>query len=613
MEKRFFILMLCYLVVNQVFAQNVIPYPKVCEYNVSGDFTEIKSVVVNGVERNALSYLIDDVTDNTDMTDFFDDIYTLSVKSGDVQITGREIRAYQTLKQLAVDNKLQDIYVADEPAYKFRTFMHDVGRNFQSIEMLKKDIDLMCFYKLNVFHWHLTDHPAWRIECKAYQQLNDPQYQRKGRDEGEFYSYDEIRDLIHYAKQCGVLVIPEIDMPGHSTYFNSTFGFSMDSDEGKVVLERCLKEFFDEIPKDICPYIHIGSDEIHIADPKGFMAWAEKIVKDSGRIAVAWDPGLPASETTIRQIWNAAEVANVNAVSKKGKYLDSFVGYLNYYDPILFTNRAFLHTACAQAVPDTSVALGGVLCLWNDVRVADKDKIALHNGLTNGMMAFAERFWRGGNAGFVEEPNILPNPNSEAGIALLEFENRMKYHRDFLLDRPVLWHPNAKTEWIISLQSGDTVSCIRAWGGAVDMEMLCKYNNISFDKTTAYPVEAWAETNIYSDKDTIINAWVGFEAPARSNRISNGIGKQGKWECDGRMFVNDEEIFPPLPWNEPEKYCYHFNTWLRPQEEEPYTDEQFYWMRQPVKINLKKGDNRIKLYVPKVFAGQRWTFAALFE
>jgi hypothetical protein len=124
-----------------------------------------------------------------------------------------------------------------------------------------------------------------------------------------------------------------------------------------------------------------------------------------------------------------------------------------------------------------------------------------------------------------------------------------------------------------------------------------------------YPEETTEDNGYYSEEETTIEAWVGFEAAARSNRISGGIGPQGKWENKGRLFVNENEIFPSQSWNEPEKYAFHFNTWAKPEEEFPYTDEQFYWMREPVKINLKKGNNEVKLYIPKTFKGQRWSFA----
>ena len=519
------------------------------------------------------------------------DEYYLSSKNGNVVIEGNVIWAKQTLKQLADENnRIPDVEIHDWSAYPFRGFMHDTGRNFQTIDMLKETIDLMSLYKINYFHWHLTDNPAWRIECKAYPQLNDPQYQRPGRDCGKFYTYDEIRELIAYAKERGITIMPEIDMPGHSAYFRNAFGFSMDSEEGMKVLEKCIDEFCEEIPASLCPYLHIGSDEVYIADPKGFMRFTENLCKKHNRIAMAWDPGLPSDSTTVRQIWNTAAGSNAAQTKKGGKYVDSFMGYLNYYDPIYFTNKVFLHKACAQDVPDTTNALGGILCLWNDVRVDDKTRISLHNGMINGMMVYAERFWDGGEGSWDE---------------LSEFEDKMSYHKNHIVkNHDVRWHPNAMTSWKIKIEGKDT---LYARGGAVDVNDLCTENSITVGDT----VSAWAFTNINSECDTTIKVWVGFEAAVRSNRISGGIGPQGKWENQGRLFVNDKEYFPAQKWNEPEKYEFHFNTWHKPEEELPYTDEQFYWMREPLSIDLKQGDNEIKLYIPKTFRGQRWSFGFL--
>ncbi|MBQ2906841.1 MAG: family 20 glycosylhydrolase [Bacteroidales bacterium] len=519
------------------------------------------------------------------------DEYYLSSKNGNVVIEGNVIWAKQTLKQIADENnRIPDVEIHDWSAYPFRGFMHDTGRNFQTIDMLKETIDLMSLYKINYFHWHLTDNPAWRIECKAYPQLNEPQYQRPGRDCGKFYTYDEIRELIAYAKERGITIMPEIDMPGHSAYFRNAFGFSMDSEEGMKVLEKCIDEFCEEIPASLCPYLHIGSDEVYIADPKGFMRFTENLCKKHNRIAMAWDPGLPSDSITVRQIWNTAAGSNAAQTKKGGKYVDSFMGYLNYYDPIYFTNKVFLHKACAQDVPDTTNALGGILCLWNDVRVDDKTRIALHNGMINGMMVYAERFWNGGEGSWDE---------------LSEFEDKMSYHKSHIVkNHDVRWHPNATTSWKIKIDGNDT---LYARGGAVDVNDLCTENSITVGDT----VSAWAFTNINSKCDTTIKVWVGFEAAARSNRISGGIGPQGKWENQGRLFVNDKEYFPAQKWNEPEKYEFHFNTWHKPEEELPYTDEQFYWMREPLSIDLKQGDNEIKLYIPKTFRGQRWSFGFL--
>ena len=560
---------------NKTFTtENIIPTPKELTIN-DNKLHPLKDVVVSESSENLI------YPQNKDE-------YYLKSENGNVVIEGNEVWARQTLDQL-VDkkNRIPDVEIHDWSAYPFRGFMHDTGRNFQTIEMLKETIDLMSLYKINVFHWHLTDNPAWRIECKVYPQLNDAQYQRPGRDCGKFYTYDEIRDLIAYAKERGIMVMPEIDMPGHSAFFNKAFGFSMDSEEGMKVLEKCIEEFCNEIPASLCPYLHIGSDEIYISDPKGFMKFTEGLCKKHNRIAMAWDPGLPSDTTTVRQIWNTAAGSNAASTKKGGKYVDSFMGYLNYYDPIYFTNKVFLHKACAQDVPDTTNALGGILCLWNDVRVDDKTRIALHNGMINGMMVYAERFWNGGE-GSLEK--------------LYAFEDKMSHHKENLLqEHDVRWAPNAQTTWKIKIGNNDTLV---AHGGAIDVDDILTANSIKVGDT----VSAWACTNIYSEKDTEVKMWVGFEAAARSNRISGGIGPQCRWENDGRMFVNGEEIFPAKPWDEPDEYAFYFNTWHRPEEEIPYTDEQFYWMREPVTIKLKKGNNEIKLYIPKTFRGQRWSF-----
>ena len=531
------------------------------------------------------------------------DEYQLIVKKGRAMISGNEAWAQSTLDQLVDENgKIADCEVHDWAAYPFRGFMHDTGRNFQPISILKETIDLMSFYKLNYFHWHLTDYPAWRIECRAYPQLNDPQYHRKGRDEGKFYTYDEIREVIAYAKERGITVVPEIDMPGHSTYFKDAFGFTMDSVEGQKVLEKCFEEFFDEIPKSDCPYIHIGSDEVWIEDPKGFMQWIENLMDKYDRQPIAWDPGLPASDKVIRQIWNEAAGFNAAASEKSGKYLDSFVGYLNYYDPMLFTSRLFLHTAAAQAAPDTTKALGGILCLWNDVRVDKKENIALHNGMINGMMAFAERFWNGGNAGKVENENLPTGPLTEAGARLAHFEEKMSLHRDRFHKNTMRWVANSQIEWQVKIDENEAFT---AFGGAVDLDAFCQAHQINLGDTAL----AVAQTVITAERDMDIEAWMGFCTPARSNRNGYGIGQQSQWEGGCQCFVNGKEILPPTDWNEPGKYDYRFHTWGKPEEEEPFTDEQLYWMRQPAKIHLNKGENRVEIKTPKTYKSLRWSFA----
>lgn len=544
-----------------------------------------------------------------------DEGYTLRVRNGKATLRARTARglvwARQTLRQLTDENgRAFQVSITDYPAFAIRGFMHDTGRNFRTIGQLKRDIDLFSFYKLNVFHWHLTDHPAWRIECKAYPQLNDARFQRKGRGEGRFYTYEEIRNLFQYAAERGITVIPEIDMPGHSEYFTRTFGFSMDSPRGMEVLKTCLEEFFREIPRTLCPYIHIGSDEVRVKSPEAFMRFTEKLVSDAGRKPICWDPGLPPSASTIRQIWSERMGNDIGKARCAYPYLDSYMGYLNHGDPLLNVARNFLHTPCSVGKGDDR-ALGGILCLWNDVRVDDEKLTFPHNGMPETLLPFAERFWCGGSMTQPGAEPLLPAPESTLGQRLAEFERRMSYHRGhFLQDWGMRWVANAAQPWRITLPEPpgaerSRMKWVSAWGGTVDMLALCRTYGVKVRPT----MDAWAMTEIYSPSDTVVTAMVGFDVPSRSNRMSDGMGYNGYWECRGRLFVNDTEIFPPKPWNHPGAYCYHYPTWFRPENEIPYTDEQLFWMREPARFRVHKGWNRVVLYCPQVFPNNYWYFS----
>ena len=597
MKKLLFTLLFCAFV-SALAAQNIIPQPKQIKY-LSQKLVKVKSIDIKTIPTDGAP----------------SEQYTLTTKGGKAVIIAQSKQAenwgVSTLRQLTnKDGYVPEVEIVDYPAFPIRGFMHDTGRNFREVALLKKDIDLMSFYKLNVFHWHLTDNPAWRIESHAYPQLNDPKFHTKGRDEGKFYTYDQIRDVISYAKERGVMIIPEIDMPGHSAYFNRTFGFSMATAEGMKILEVCLKEFFKEIPKEDCPYLHIGSDEVRVNDPEGFMAFCEKIVKDHGRIAMAWDPGLPPADDTYCQIWRSQVSDLLKKEPYPRPYIDSYMGYLNNSCPFINTSRYFLHYACtANGANDK--ARGGIICLWNDVNVDDQTKLLPHNGMPEGAAAFAERFWVGGEGYGLEIEDLIPSPDSKAHKDLVDFEKRLIYHRDnFLADYDTRWVANASQPWRVTVPAvkGTPMSQIKwtkAWGGVIDLHALAAANKVELKPQ----MEAWLETEIYVERDTVITAMVGFESPARSNRISDGIGKQGRWEAEGQLFVNGIEIFPSFDWHEPEKYRYHFNTWGHPGGEIPYTDEQLFWTRTPSRIPLKSGWNKIRLHSSRLFNINNWVAA----
>lgn len=162
----------------------------------------------------------------------------------------------QTLEQLKT-TKNKKIYlpqcdITDWPAFRIRGFMHDVGRSYIPLEELKREISLLSRYKINVFHWHLTENQAWRLECRKYPQLNAPENME--REKGKFYTLEEARQLVEFCKQHQVLLIPEIDMPGHSAAFERTFKTDMQSEKGTQI----LKDIIDEVCATFdVPYLHI--------------------------------------------------------------------------------------------------------------------------------------------------------------------------------------------------------------------------------------------------------------------------------------------------------------------------------------------------------------------
>ena len=542
--------------------------------------------------------------------------YTLEIKGTTAVLRAKSAQglvwAKATLAQLHDDEGLVRIVkIKDYPAVPSRGFMHDTGRNFRSVENLKKDIDLFSAYKLNVFHWHLTDNPAWRIESKCYPQLNDPKYCPAARNPGKFYTYDEIREVIRYAKERGVMIIPELDIPGHSQYFWTIFGVQMESEKGMKILDKLFAEFFAEIPAKDCPYIHLGSDEVRrkMKDAEGFVRYYEQFLAKHNRIPIVWDPGIKPSSTTVCQIWNEA-IKNSIAENKtyKNPYLDSYMGYLNHSNPVNNMHRHFLHQMCA-AEKANECALGGILCLWNDVRLESEEQLFPVNGMPIVMLPFAERAWVGGKGYGLDYDMVVPGPENQGYHDLVAFEKKIIYHRDHhFKDIDCHWVANAHIPWQVTIPAAkgtkmEDMKWEKAYGGSVNLHAFAKAHG---GYTGAQRI-AYLKTEIYSDKDREISAWVSLETPSRSTRRSAGIGEQGEWETGGKVTINGEPVVPPTPWNEPGMYSYHFSTYKYPDIQNlAWTNEQLFWMREPAKIKLKKGWNTLLIEAPLHYQTPFW-------
>lgn len=276
------------------------------------------------------------------------DAYRLEVTSDRIVITAHQPQALlhgiSTLRQISYTRKdhksLPAVWIEDRPAFGYRGLMLDASRHFLPITFLKKYIDLLSLYKLNTFHWHLTDGAGWRLEIKKYPELtnfaawrtdaNWKSWWNNGRKYAEigspaafggYYTAEQAKDLVHYAAKRGITVIPEIEMPAHSeevlaAYPNlSCYGLPYKNSEfciGNEDTFKFLQNVLDEV-LEIFPskYIHIGGDEadktawkqcpkcqrlikdLNLKDEHGLQSYSikrmETYLSSKGRKLIGWD------------------------------------------------------------------------------------------------------------------------------------------------------------------------------------------------------------------------------------------------------------------------------------------------------------------------------------
>ena len=157
--------------------------------------------------------------------------YVLEIDEGGAKITAEspfgECWARVTLDQIVRLSSGGDVpccRITDWPRLKWRGFMLDTVRNYLPSQGVKDIIDVMSRYKLNLFHWHLTENYAWRLESKRFPELQSERAFLH-RHKGKFYTQEEFREIIDYAYARGVRVMPEFDFPGHALAFRRAFGF----------------------------------------------------------------------------------------------------------------------------------------------------------------------------------------------------------------------------------------------------------------------------------------------------------------------------------------------------------------------------------------------------
>ncbi|MBN2829820.1 MAG: beta-N-acetylhexosaminidase [Candidatus Cloacimonetes bacterium] len=276
--------------------------------------------------------------------------------------------AIQTLRQCISKNAeglltFPIMVVKDKPRFKWRGLHLDVCRHFFRIDEIKRVLDLMGMYKLNRFHWHLTEDQGWRIEIKKYPLLTEKSAWRTEKDGsryGGFYTQDEIKEVVAYAAERFISVVPEIELPGHaqaalSAYpqYSCTGGpFEVWNDWGVSDEVYCAGkdstfEFLNDIINEVCTlfpseYFHIGGDECPktrwhecpdcrkrmkqegLSNEEELQSWfirrIEKTLLQQGKILIGWDEILEGglAESAVVMSWRGTE-GGIKAVKRGNK------------------------------------------------------------------------------------------------------------------------------------------------------------------------------------------------------------------------------------------------------------------------------------------------------
>ena len=581
--------------------------------------------------------------------------YTLDITAEHINITAVTatgiIRAAQTLTQLAEGyaegetKALEALTMKDWPAFKLRGYMHDVGRSFISTDELVKQIELFSRFKVNTFHWHLTENQAWRFEVKAYPELTADASMT--RFPGQYYTQEDCKRVMQVAKKHGVIVIPEIDMPGHSEAFERAMHFNMQSEEGKVVLKKVIDEAIEVF--EGAPYFHIGGDEVSTtaAYLNEMIAYAES--KGANVKGGLWNPingiGQDALNNTLAQMWGtrgylASGKANIDCRYNYTNHFDVFADLVGIYKSTIYYSQ--------QGSAEVAGAISGC---WNDRKVADEKAIMAQNNVWANVIATGERAWKGGGKQYIDNATNTPaayKANPYGGGVMLpnsgdeyeefkSWEERFLFHKAHSLKgQPIPYVKQTNVRWRITdafpnggnsaatfgpevegmtastdllpetfehngqtyytgMATGAGIYLAHTWGNSI---INAYYSNPQFNHT------AYAWTYVYSPKEQMVGAQIEFQNYSRSEQ--DGAAAAGNWDHFGsKIWINGNEIAAPT-WE---------NTGVSISSKEVELKNENFPGREPIKVTLKQGWNKVFIKLPYMNTGYRlkkWMFTCVF-
>ncbi len=383
-------------------------------------------------------------------------------------------RGMQTIRQIIPDNSNDTITtyktwpiptgeINDKPQFEYRGSMLDVARHFFSVEDVKKYIDLLAYYKYNILHLHLSDDQGWRIEIKSWPLLTKIGGSTEvGGEQGGFYTQEEYIDLVNYAARRHIMIVPEIDMPGHTNAASVSYPILNGNgippklyegtEVGKSTLDTRKDEvytFIDDVVREISaitpgPYFHIGGDESHVTKKEDYIYFVERvqeIVRKHGKRMIGWDEIATANidSNSISQFWASKENAHL-AIEKNMKiilspakkaYLDmkydteskyglSWSGYIPVDTAYIWTPEAY------EKIPLKNI-IGIEAPLWSETisNMDELEYLAFPRAI-----GYAELGW-----------SIKENRNWE------DYKKRLANQAPFLKRMKVKYYPSSLVKW----------------------------------------------------------------------------------------------------------------------------------------------------------------------
>lgn len=580
----------------------LIPMPKQVKWNKGYYTIDPSKSLAEQVKIDLIDSVQQKIVKKAEVYEQNKEGYALIVSPNQIKIKATTqqgvFNAMQTLQQLARNGQTIDACeIKDAPAFSWRGYMIDVGRNYLSMHLLKQQIDRMAKYKLNVFHFHATEDIAWRIAIKQYPQLTAPENML--RNKGMYYTEAEIKELIAYCKTHNILFVPEIDMPGHSAAFKRAMKVDMQSDSGMVYIKNILKEFCTTY--DV-PYIHIGADEVKITNPN-FIPEVTRHIQSFGKKVIGWQPGGNFLDSTIRQLWmdDLGKITN----DKQLQYIDSRHLYLNHMDPLESVTTIFNRQLANRDSGDLN-ALGAIICTWHDRAVAKQEDVLNMNPVYPAILAFAERSWNGGG-----KPGWVSNISDGNEKAFAEFEQRLLNHQQqYFNGLPFPYQPQAAMEWklygpfkndadtkeiFLSENTGSKYFYKTVTGGTIVLRHWWA-PLIKGAIDSIKPNQIWyATTKIWSNEAAIQPFWVGFNNLSRSPATDSPPAFA--WNEHHATVTVNGGIVPPPIWKRAEQ---------KGNAEIPLIDEGYEY-REPTMIPLKKGWNEVRIKIPiGKLSGKDW-------